>query len=514
MALGPIPDPSFTPRPDIDGRAQMDGFSFVHPAAWRIYPGLPLQPTVNGTDGYVTTEPLHDRCRRSAVANGVEETCGSELDSLTGPHGVFASWGWLTLPGTTMGDTPGEHVTVAGRDARWSVVPAAMTCAKWGGTKTVVATVELGSQAGLLQMSACLVSADEVSAVRAMVDSLKFDDTTTAAPSQGALETSTVGDLTFTHDKRWQLRPVKGAAIPTEMTYTYVSTEPVDAQCSGPSPALAPCGPPVSHLSTHGVFATWRQINQPGLRFDNAAGERLVVDGRPATWSAGVGGACGGSGGFHADGRILMFGNGFGDEIVSMSACLQSPDEFTAVKAMFESARFSGVPRASVPPAVKTVTDTTPDGAVTVTHDAHWRMLTPTEPQAPVAFINGYLSTEAAHDTCATAADRSVTCGSVTVALGPHGVFVTWMERYFPGERFSDAAGETLVVDGKPARWSVGHDVTCAKDGAAISVDARVLVKADPHSDWITSMYACLASADELPAVKAMFESATIRARS
>jgi hypothetical protein len=141
-------------------------------------------------------------------------------------------------------------------------------------------------------------------------------------------------------------------------------------------------------------------------------------------------------------------------------------------------------------------------------------MLTPTEPQAPVAFINGYLSTEAVHDTCATAADRSVTCGSVTVALGPHGVFVTWMERYFPGERFSDAAGETLVVDGKPARWSVGHGVTCAKDGAAISVDARVLVKADPHSDWITSMNACLASADELPAVKAMFESATIRARS
>ena len=345
MALGPITDPGFKPQQDVDGRAHLDGFSFVRPVSSFIYPGLPLRSTMNPTIGYVSTDPLRNRCIRTAEPGGdIGETCGSELDALTGPHGVFLRWIRLGMPNQKMAELPGGHVTLAGRDARWARSVADSSCAAQGGTTSVTATVLAGSSNmvdDMVQVRACLVSADDVPVVRAVVDSLRFDNPETPEMSNGATQTSTVGDLTFTHDKLWQLRTYGGPAIPTASIYTYVSAEPVDEQCLGKSANVAPCGEATSHLKAHEVFATWRQMNQPGLRFDDAKGERVIVDGRPASWSVGEGGSCGASGGTTSVvGRILHFSQDGGDELALLSACLVSPDELSAAKAMFESVRF------------------------------------------------------------------------------------------------------------------------------------------------------------------------------
>jgi len=349
MALGPVEDPSFVQVPDAGGRARINGFSFEHAAAWLVYPGLPIQSTLNQTVGYVSTQSLENRCAHKLASGGmVSETCGPVLDRLSGAHGVLVRWISLSMPGQKMSDVPGAPIALGGHEARWSLSLADPACAAEGGTTSVAATLLLGSTGigdSMLQLSACLVSADDVAAVRAMADSLEFD------------------------------------AIANES------------------------------------------------------------------------------------------------------------------------------PKAS---AAALVTDTTPDGAVTVTHDPRWRMLTPAEPLAPVQFVSGYLSTEPVSTRpCETSADGASSCGGTVVHLREHGVFVSWIELYFPGQHFTDAGGEKLVVDGKPARWSVARDGSCAEFGAPISVEARVLREASPSSDhWITGMSACVVSADDLPAVKAMFASA------
>ena len=363
MALGPIVDPSFAPQPDAGGRAHLRAFSFEHSASWLVYPGLPLMSTLNQTVGYVSTETLQNRCARTP-ANGdmVSESCGPVLDTLPGPNGVLVRWVALSMPGQRMAEMQGEHVTLAGRAARWSQSAADPWCSGVGGTTAVSATVLRSANPSyddMLQAVACLASADDVPAVRAMLDSLQFDPSPPAdsappspavlptAPAPVHLETTTAGDLTFRHDSRWLARPYTGPSHSSGWTYTYVSTEPVDEHCTTAGGGMSCTGAGVAQLKSHGVFATWTNLGHPGLRFGDVGGERLVVDGRPAMWSVRStvtgDGTCADTGGATtvALGRILLASYGGGDDDLAMLfACLESPDELAAVKAMFASAQF------------------------------------------------------------------------------------------------------------------------------------------------------------------------------
>jgi hypothetical protein len=124
--------------------------------------------------GYLSNQPLHDPCTRSATSI----TCGTPVTSLS-PTGVLVTWEQSGSPGQRLAQMPGSATTIGDRAARLDIPSTPSDqCKALKGTREIDASIlmtGMPSHDELWRMTACLADpAASQDTVIAVARSLRF----------------------------------------------------------------------------------------------------------------------------------------------------------------------------------------------------------------------------------------------------------------------------------------------------------------------------------------------------
>ena len=137
-----------------DGRDRFDDreLSFEYPSEWERAT-WPVRSSFEILVTYLTTEPLHDPCQRTAASI----TCGEPLRRLR-DGGVLVEWSRVGFPESDrhrLTAMPGSWITVAGRRAKL-VVDRLPVCRGIAADRSLFALVPLSSRGNYYAFRACL----------------------------------------------------------------------------------------------------------------------------------------------------------------------------------------------------------------------------------------------------------------------------------------------------------------------------------------------------------------------
>lgn len=137
-----------------DGRDRFDDgeLSFEYPSEWERATWS-VHSTFEGLVTYLSTEPLHDPCRRTADS----VTCGEPLPRLRA-GGVLVEWSRLGFPDADrhrLNAMPGAWTTVDGRRAKLAV-DLLPVCRGVGADRSLYALIPVSPRGNYYELRACL----------------------------------------------------------------------------------------------------------------------------------------------------------------------------------------------------------------------------------------------------------------------------------------------------------------------------------------------------------------------
>jgi hypothetical protein len=145
--------------------------------------------------------------------------------------------------------------------------------------------------------------------------------------------------LSFSHPAAWKAYPFRWAGELHFRPIVYLSTQAVHDPCSTKGNTTS-CDLPVRELQPGGVLVTWNASNPPATTL--GPGERISVDGHPATRTESAGGICRSIG---ADRTVdvLIETRPLPSTLTELTACLRGPGLARAensVDALLASTKF------------------------------------------------------------------------------------------------------------------------------------------------------------------------------
>lgn len=166
-----------SPRTVVAGGTFTTGrLTFRFDRSWRLST-WDVVSTASTSIVYLTSQATHNPCVTRNLKHDITETeCTAPVTSLV-PGGVLINWYYFGLPGTELRYAPGQAVTIAGQPARLASGSADSRCTRFGGVRSIDATIEpkmTNGSPSLLHMDACLTRPAQTAPVLAMLRSLTF----------------------------------------------------------------------------------------------------------------------------------------------------------------------------------------------------------------------------------------------------------------------------------------------------------------------------------------------------
>lgn len=150
--------------------------------------------------------------------------------------------------------------------------------------------------------------------------------------------TITVNGITFSYPESWRAQRLTEVSSFTSLLAT-VSTRPIPEPCHA-VPNGADCGPLLHRIGPTDALVSWTQEGMPGRTLAQQPGQRIDVDGHPA--SLGAGHICPPGTAAELDGLVSLVQMQSHDELLHMTACAGTAVRDVAMataRAMFNALR-------------------------------------------------------------------------------------------------------------------------------------------------------------------------------